>query len=269
MLKLSAEGQLGPGVEEQRMTKTMARRAALLAALVLSLCGAASLAAQEIVETSGVVESIRGNRLAVKSGEQRWIVVIDGEELKLSGQRTELEFHGRGRGSLVERGWWVRFFADVDATGKVVGPLRTFTWFTPDHLTREGAFPVEPRDDGGEPTDDGGEPTVHWNRPQRGEMIAGRYLIVGSIRSVRDGHMLVIFQDERGAETQVLAQLDPDIDIEINITHKQVAGKLLARGDSVVVRGRAHENQLQAMSVVARREEVLGKPLPQPRAPRQ
>lgn len=259
MLRFNVEGKLGG---EMPMKKTSAiRRSAQVVAIALAILSTPPLAAQEIVEINGVIESIAGNRLEVQAGDRRWAVIVDAAALKESKQRTELEFHGRGRGSIIERGWWVRFFADLDATGKVVGPLRQFTWFTPQRNTQEGAFPAEPRDEGG-------EPIVEWDRPRRGELVAGHYLIVGSVRSVREGHMLVILKEEQGRERQVLAQLAPDVDIQINITNKQVAGRLISRGDVVEIRGRPHEKQLHALSIVARREAVLGKPLREPRAPR-
>jgi hypothetical protein len=260
MLTVNAKGKLGAGKIAMKIIFTL-RRCATVVAIVLAVASALPLAAQDVVDISGVVEAIAGNRLEVQAGERRWIVVVDAEALKESKQRTELEFHGRGRGSIIERGWWVRFFADVDATGKVVGQLREFTWFTPQRTTQEGVFPAEPRAEGG-------EPIVQWDRPRRGELVAGHYLIVGSVRSVRDGVMLVIYKEERGGERQVLVPLAPDVDIQIDITNKQVAGQLISRGDAVEIRGRPRENQLLALSIVARREAVLGKPLPAPRAPR-
>lgn len=236
--------------------------AGTLALLLVAMLTTQLRAEDGVVEISGVIKSIQGNRLAVQASEGSWIVVVDGEALREAKQHTELEFHGRGRASLVERGWWVRLFADVDATGKVVGPLRQLTWFTPQRNQQEGAFPAEPRDEGG-------EPIVEWDRPQRGELVAGHYLIVGSVRSARGGQMLVVYLDGE-KERQVLAQLAPDVDIEIHLTHPKVAGAMFKPGDAVEVRGRAHERQIQALSIVARREEAMGKPLaiqPPPRRP--
>jgi hypothetical protein len=232
------------------MTKKL--RGALLAALLASWLPS-FLAAQEISEITGVIRSGQGNRLEVQSGDRRWIVVIDGEALRESKQQTQIEFHGHGRGSIVERGMWVRFVADVDAAGKVVGELRELAWFTPVRTTQEGLFPIQQREEGG-------EPIVDWGRPLRGEIVAGRYQVIGSVRSVRGGMMLVIYK-EGDAERQLLAQLAPDVDVTIDITNKSVAGALLKPGDAVVVRGRQRENQIQALSIVARREEPYGKPL--------
>jgi hypothetical protein len=245
----SAKGKLGQA-EMRMMTKKNC--AAFLATLLLSLLGGRSIA-QEISEISGVVRSGQGNRLEVVSGDRRWIVVIDGEALRESKQRTEIEFHGHARGSVIERGMWVRFIADVDAAGKVVGELRELTWFTPVRTTQEGLFPIQQRPEEG-------EPIVDWGRPLRGEIVAGRYQVIGSVRSVRGGLMLVIYKDG-DAERQLFAQLAPDVDVTIDISHKQVAYEMLKPGDAVVVRGRQQENQIQALSIVGRREEVLGKPL--------
>lgn len=232
------------------MTKKL--RSAFLAVLLASSLPC-FLAAQEISEISGVVRSGQGNRLEVQAGDRRWIVVIDGEALRESKQSTEIEFHGHGRASIVERGMWVRFIADVDAAGKVVGELRELTWFTPVRTTQEGLFPIQQRAEGG-------EPIVDWGRPLRGEIVAGRYQVIGSVRSVRGGLMQVIYK-EGDAERQLFAQLAADVDVTIDITNKGVAGKLLKPGDAVVVRGRPRENQMQALSIVARREEAYGKPL--------
>ena len=148
---------------------------------------------------------------------------------------------------------WVRFIADVDAAGKVVGELRELTWFTPVRTTQEGLFPIQQREEAG-------EPIVDWGRPLRGEIVAGRYQVIGSVRSVRGGMMQVIYK-EGDAERQLLVQLAPDVNVTIDITNKSVAGALLKPGDAVVVRGRQRENQVQALSIVARREEPYGKPL--------
>jgi hypothetical protein len=232
-------------------TNAVRTRVHILAIALVALC-AARIAAQEHTEISGVVRTIQGNRLEVQSGERRWIVIVDSELVRESKQRTEIEFHARGRGSIVERGMWVRFFADVDAAGKVIGNVRKLTWFTPTKLNREGAFPAEPRD--------GDEPLVRWERPQQGEIIAGHYLIVGSVRAVERGLMRVIYLDGE-KERQLLAQLAPDVEIEIDITHKETAGKMIMPGDVVEVRGRPRENQVHALSIVVRREAVLGKEL--------
>jgi hypothetical protein len=235
-------------------TSTIFQALPLLAALVC--CSAVPLRAQEQVEVSGEIKAMRGNRLEVQAGERVWTVIVDSPRLKESKQRTEMEFHGRGHGSIVTRGMWVRFFAHIDPLGKGVGLVDKLTWFTPGRNDQEGAFPVEPGD---------GEPHIDWEHPRRSEIPAGQYWIVGSVRSMRDGYMQVIIQDEAGRETPLLVRLAPDVAVEIHLSHKEAAGPMLARGDKVEIRGRVHENQLHALSLVARREQALGKPLPPPR----
>ncbi len=237
--------------------QSSALRGGLICVLVASWLSPQRLAAQDITEITGVVKAIQGNRLEVQSGDERHIVVVDGPALKEAKQKTTIEFHGRGRASILQRGQWVRFYADLDATGKVVGPLQQLTWFTPQRYTQEGAFPAEAREGGG-------EPLVHWDRPLRGEIAAGPYLVVGSVRSVQSGALLVVYLEGQGRERQVLAELAPDVDVEIDISNRAVAGKLIRPGDAVEVRGRASDKQLQAQSIVVRREEVLGKELATP-----
>jgi hypothetical protein len=236
------------------MTTTISR-SALLVGFVLACSQSAAVVAQDIAEITGVLRSAQGNRLEIQAEDRRYTVLIDSHEIQSAGQRTELEFHGQGRGSIIRATWWVRFFADIDASGNVVGPLEKLTWFTPQRNNQEGAFPVEEAE--------GAEPRIRWDRPLHNEKAAGKYFVVGSIRTLNQGRMLVVFEGG-----QVVAELSPEIEVEIDITNKVVAGELIKAGDKLEVSGRMIEDKLHALTIVARREEVIGKPLPKPRPSR-
>jgi hypothetical protein len=190
------------------------------------------------VTVSGTLQQIKGGLLQVASATQEQYLV------KVDPRHTKVQCTGTAEPDFLRSGLYVRFSGEFDNRGTGKGDLSELEIVTPSEIVRPGVVRDEP----------GG---LDEKPKKKVKNEGGKFLVVGQIRSIKNGQLLVAAPTvPTGLKVNVAAGAKINVDVN-DVTLAQQGDEIEVKGNLVQPAQNGQPGQVVASEVTIK----LAKPL--------